>query len=78
MFAKIYLAASIICGIRNPEDILVCGKDELAHRAVHKLAKLIGAKAISGRYCPGTLTNKNSNLFMEPKLIIVANPAKDH
>ncbi|MDY6776957.1 MAG: 30S ribosomal protein S2 [Candidatus Nanohaloarchaea archaeon] len=61
----------------DPEDILVVSRKEIGHRPVVKFAEATGAKRIFDRFMPGTLTNPNSDDFMEPEIVVVTDPAED-
>jgi len=75
---KIVLAARVIVAIENPEDIVVVSARPYGQRAVLKFASFIGARAIAGRFTPGTFTNYITRGFREPRLIIVTDPRTDH
>lgn len=75
---KIQMAARIIVAIENPEDIVVISARAYGQRAALKFAAQIGAKAISGRFTPGTFTNYITKGFKEPRLIIVTDPRTDN
>ena len=79
---KIVLAARAIVAIENPLDIAVVtvqGTGEpLAQRAVLKFSQYTGAAHYAGRFTPGTFTNQIQKQFAEPRLLIVADPLKDH
>lgn len=75
---KIVLAARVIAAIENPADICVISARPYGQRAALKLANFIGAKAIAGRFTPGTFTNYITRTFKEPRLIIVTDPRTDH
>jgi len=84
-YEKIQLAARVIVAINNPKDICVVGlhpsasrTPPYAQRAVLKFAKYIGCHAIAARFTPGTFTNQVQPNFLEPRLLIVSDPAKDH
>jgi len=75
---KLVLAARIIVAIESPEDIVVVSARPYGQRAVLKFASFVGARAIAGRFTPGTFTNYNTKGFKEPRLIIVTDPRTDH
>lgn len=75
---KLQLAARVIVAIENPEDIVVISARPYGQRAALKFAAHIGAKAIAGRFTPGTFTNYITKGFKEPRLIIVTDPRTDH
>ena len=78
LWEKLMLAARIIAGIENPQDIVVVSQRQFGQRAVLKFAKYIGAQAIAGRFTPGTFTNQIQKRFTEPRLLIVTDPITDH
>merc|ERR1712244_188023 len=47
-------------------------------RAVLKYASHTGATAVAGRYTPGTFTNQIQKKFVEPRVLVVTDPALDH
>jgi len=74
---KLVFAARIIAAIENPEDIVVISARPYGQRAALKFAQYTGAKAIAGRFTPGTFTNYITRAFKEPRLIIVTDPRTD-
>jgi small subunit ribosomal protein SAe len=74
---KLMLAARIIVAIENPQDICVVSGPEHGRRAALKFARFTGANAVSGRFTPGTFTNQIQKSFVEPRLLIVADPRED-
>lgn len=75
---KMVLAARMIAAVENPADICVISARPYGQRAALKFANFIGAKAIAGRFTPGTFTNYITRTFKEPRLIIVTDPRTDH
>lgn len=80
---KIVLAARAIVTIENTRDIAIVatstqGSVPYAQRASLKLAKHLGAHVIAGKFTPGTFTNYIQREFYEPRLLLVADPYKDH
>lgn len=53
------------------------GERLYAQRGVIKCASFIGAKHCAGRWIPGTLTNHNTKKFLEPRVLVVADPRTD-
>lgn len=78
IWEKIVLAARIIATIENPADVCIISARPYGQRAAHKFAHFTGAKAIAGRFTPGTFTNYITRGFKEPRLIIVTDPRTDH
>jgi small subunit ribosomal protein SAe len=75
---KMLLAARIIAAIENPKDVTPISGRPFGTRAVLKFANHVGARAIAGRYTPGTFTNQIQKAFFEPRLLIVTDPRVDH
>lgn len=75
---KLMLAARVIAGIENPQDIVVVSSKNYGQRAILKLAKYLGVQAIAGRYTPGSFTNQIQKRFIEPRLLIATDPRTDH
>jgi small subunit ribosomal protein SAe len=77
-YNKIRLAARIIAGQSNMEDVIVVSSRDLGQRAVIKFATFTGASATSNaRWTPGVLTNHNTKQFKEPRLMIVVDTYAD-
>jgi len=74
---KLVLAARIIVTIENPADVVVLSTPQVGQRAVLKYAKFTGAQALAGRFTPGTFTNQIQEKFLEPRLLIIADPRDD-
>jgi small subunit ribosomal protein SAe len=74
---KLMIAARIIAGIQNPEEVLAVAVREYAQRPILKFAQYTGAKAMASKWTPGTLTNQITKKFLEPRLLIVSDPRVD-
>jgi len=61
----------------DPEEILVVGRTEQARTPIQAFSEAIGSNLIDGRFMPGTLTNPESENFVEPELVFVSNPEED-
>ncbi len=61
----------------EPSRILVVSRRQYGQRPIEQLARLVGAKAIAGRFIPGTLTNPNLKHFVEPDVLLVTDPRGD-
>ena len=70
-------AAAKLLAKYEPEKILVVCRRDNGHKAVKAFAKATGAKAIAGRYLPGTITNPAFSGFMEPEIVVVSDPWLD-
>jgi small subunit ribosomal protein SAe len=74
---KLMLAARIIVAIENPEDVVVVSSTNFGQRAVFKYAQHTGALYLGGRYTPGTFTNQIQKRYVEPRVLVVADPLVD-
>jgi small subunit ribosomal protein S2 len=61
----------------DPEDILVISRKEAGHKSIVTFAEATGAQRIFGRFMPGTLTNPNSDEYIEPEIVVVTDPIED-
>jgi len=75
---KLVLAARVIVAIENPEDVIAVSSRQYGQRSVFKFAQHTGANYIGGRYTPGTFSNQIQKRFVEPRLLLVADPITDH
>jgi len=75
---KLVLAARVIVAIENPEDVIAISARQYGQRSVFKFAQHTGANYIGGRYTPGTFSNQIQKRFVEPRLLLVADPLTDH
>jgi small subunit ribosomal protein S2 len=73
---RIRVAAKMLARY-DPEKILIVSARQYGQRPAEKLAKSIGAKAIAGRFIPGTLTNPQYINYTEPNILIVTDPSGD-
>jgi small subunit ribosomal protein S2 len=72
---RIRIAAKFIS---KNERIVVVSRRGIAHKAIEKFAEVVGAKAVKGRFMPGTLTNPNYEGFYESDVVIVVDPMSDY
>jgi len=63
--------------LADTKKILVVSRKEAGHEAIKKFAEATGAKAIAGRFMPGSLTNPTYKEFFEPEIVIVTDPLAD-
>jgi len=80
---KLVLAARAIVTVENPHDVCAVGLSPssgspISQRAVLKYGKYTGARALAGRFTPGTLTNQIQSHYFEPSLLLISDPIKDH
>ncbi|RLF42361.1 MAG: 30S ribosomal protein S2 [Thermoplasmata archaeon] len=61
----------------EPENILVVSARQYGQKPIQQFAKHTGAIAIPGRFLPGTLTNPNSKVYLEPDIIVITDPLVD-
>jgi len=73
---RIKLAAKFLAKY-EPTQILVVSVRQYGQKPIQEFARCTGAKAIPGRFIPGTLTNPNIDTFMEPDIIILTDPLVD-
>lgn len=73
---KIKQAAKFLSNY-NPEDVVVVSNSVYGRKPASMFAKYCGFKFIDGRFDSGTFTNPNSKKYVEPKVVVVTNPAED-
>ncbi len=73
---RIRLAAKMLAKY-DPNRILIVSARQYGHYPSEMFAKATGARAITGRFIPGTLTNPKLHLYVEPDILIVTDPAGD-
>jgi small subunit ribosomal protein S2 len=61
----------------DPERILVVCQRQYGQKPARVYAKNVGAKAMVGRFVPGTLTNPLLPTFFEPDVLVVTDPSAD-
>jgi len=75
---KLVLAARVLAAVEDPESIYCVGQRLYAQRAIIKFAKETGATAAPGRFTPGQFTNQVTQQFVEPRILVVADPRNDN
>jgi small subunit ribosomal protein S2 len=73
---RIRLAAKFLARF-PPDKILAVSQRQYGQKPVRIFAKAIGATAFSERFVPGCLTNPNLAEYIEPKVLVVTDPATD-
>jgi len=63
--------------LAEKKSILIVSKKDIGIEPAKMFAKAAGAKAITGRFMPGTLTNPSYERFTEPDALIVTDPQAD-
>jgi small subunit ribosomal protein S2 len=61
----------------NPEQILVASSRQYGRFPAEKFADAVGARARTGRFIPGTLTNPQYAGYIEPDVVVVTDPIGD-
>lgn len=61
----------------KPDEVLVVSARQYGQRPVRQFSNLIGCHSFPGRFVPGTLTNPALDVYIEPKILIVTDPAAD-
>ncbi len=74
--ARIRVAAKFLSRYQ-PEKILAVSARQYGHKPAVMFAKTIGAKAIVGRFVPGTLTNPALPYYVDPDVVLVTDPIGD-
>lgn len=73
---RIRVAAQFLAQF-EPQDILAVSARQYGQRPVRTFAKTVGLLYFAGRFVPGTLTNPRLPDYIEPKLLLVTDPAAD-
>jgi small subunit ribosomal protein S2 len=73
---RIRLAAKFLASY-PPGKILAVSQRQYGQKPVRIFAKAIGAVSYAERFVPGCLTNPNLADYIEPKVIVVTDPATD-
>jgi len=60
-----------------PEQVLVTSSRQYGRFPAEKFAEAIGARARTGRFIPGTLTNPDYDGYIEPDVVVVTDPIGD-
>ena len=61
----------------SPEQVLVTSSRQYGRFPAEKFAEAIGARARTGRFIPGTLTNPDYDGYIEPDVLVVTDPIGD-
>ncbi|UPV73503.1 30S ribosomal protein S2 [Halorussus limi] len=61
----------------SPEQILVTSSRQYGRFPAEKFADAVGARARTGRFIPGTLTNPKYDGYIEPDVLVVTDPIGD-
>jgi len=71
---RIKVAGKFLTGFNK---IMVVSRKDNAAKAITKFADIVGAKAVAGRFSPGTMTNPLYKDFYEPDVVFVVDPLVD-
>jgi|GEM_PF-38776 len=74
--SRIRTAASFLSNY-EPEQILVASSRQYGRFPAEKFADAVGARARTGRFIPGTLTNPKYAGYIEPDVVVVTDPIGD-
>ncbi len=74
--SRIRTAADFLANY-DPEQILVTSSRQYGRFPAEKFAEAIGARARTGRFIPGTLTNPDYAGYIEPDVVVVTDPIGD-
>jgi small subunit ribosomal protein S2 len=61
----------------EPQQILVASSRQYGRFPAEKFAEAVGARARTGRFIPGTLTNPEYDGYIEPDVVVVTDPIGD-
>jgi small subunit ribosomal protein S2 len=73
---RIRTAANFLANY-DPEQILVASSRQYGRFPAEKFADAVGARARTGRFIPGTLTNPKYEGYIEPDAVVVTDPIGD-
>ena len=73
---RIRVAADFLANY-SPEQVLVTSSRQYGRFPAEKFAETIGARARTGRFIPGTLTNPDYAGYIEPDVVVVTDPIGD-
>ena len=74
--SRIRTAADFLANY-EPEQILVASSRQYGRFPAEKFAEAVGARARTGRFIPGTLTNPKYDGYIEPDVVVVTDPIGD-
>ncbi|SDJ44334.1 SSU ribosomal protein S2P [Halovenus aranensis] len=74
--SRIRTAANFLSNY-DPEQILVTSSRQYGRFPAEKFAEAVGARARTGRFIPGTLTNPKYDGYIEPDVLVVTDPIGD-
>ncbi|MFX0169849.1 MAG: 30S ribosomal protein S2 [Candidatus Hodarchaeota archaeon] len=69
--------ASRMLARAHPSSIAVVGARQYAQKPIQTFCTVIGAKALAGRFIPGTFTNPRLPQYTEPTIVFITDPRAD-
>jgi len=72
---RIRTAAKFLSRLKK---VMVVSRKPVATDSIKKFAEVINAKAVSGRFMPGTLTNPRYKNYFEAEAIVIVDPLVDY
>lgn len=60
------------------DRVLVVARKTIAHEAVKKFGEITGARVVTGRFMPGSLTNPSYKKFYEADVVLIVDPLTDY
>jgi small subunit ribosomal protein S2 len=73
---RIRMAAEFL-STYDPDQILVTSSRQYGRYPAEQFARAVGARARTGRFIPGTLTNPEYDAYIEPDVLVVTDPIGD-
>jgi len=73
---RIRTAADFLANYQ-PEQILIASSRQYGRFPAEQFATAVGARARTGRFIPGTLTNPDYDGYIEPDVVVVTDPIGD-
>jgi small subunit ribosomal protein S2 len=73
---RIKIAAEFISRF-DLEKLVAVSRRTYGQKPAQEFAKLIGGRAVLGRFVPGTFTNPSGKEFIEPSIVIATDPEVD-
>ncbi len=74
--ARIKLAAKFLAS-HDPKQMLVVAARQYGQKPARVFSSTVGCHVFPGRFVPGTLTNPELPQYLEPKVLMITDPAAD-
>jgi len=75
---KLNLAARAIAAVKDSSNIMAISTEYNSRKAVSKFSSLIKCQSMTEKWVSGKFTNHRCTNFVEPEIIIIANPGIDY